>query len=154
MELRKLTPREIEVLTEEFDGTAPDWRDLTPAQRNGRRRVLDGLRGWNIKMSCIDRKGEITLRGLEALEPHYSDMAKIAAAINARRNLEDEMEEAERRAKQEREEMRLRMIEARKAKLIAGYRRILSDHHLDVAGKPDDLILSVGDAIVNFEGTV
>lgn len=151
----KLTPRQIEVLTEIFDGTEPDWRGMTPAQRNGRRRVTDDMRGWNVKNCILEAKTrEITLRGLTALEPHYADKVKIAAAIEARRRLEDEREEAERIAKQEREEATQHRIAEREAKLIAGYRRILADHHFDVDGKPDDLILSVGQSICDFEGTV
>lgn len=150
----KLTPRQIEVLTEEFDGTGPNWRDLTRAQRNGRRRVLDDMRGWNIKISCIDRGGAITLCGLLALEPHYADKPKIAAAIEARRQLEEEMEAARLREKEECEEATRRRIAARQTRLIEGYRRILSDHHFDTTGKPDDLILAVGNKIADFEGTV
>jgi hypothetical protein len=151
----KLTPRQIEVLTELFDAVEIDWRAMTPAQRTGRNRVIDDMRGWNVKNCILEAKTrEITLRGLQALEPHYPDKPKIAAAIEARRELEDEREESARIEKQQKEEADQRRIAARRAKLVAGYRRILADHHFDLTDKPDDLIFNVGTAIYDFEGTV
>lgn len=151
----KLTPRQIEVLTEKFDGTEPDWRGMTAAQRNGRRRVLEDMRAYDPKRGCIEsRSGEITLLGLMSLEPHYADRPKIAAAIEARRRLEAEREVAAEAEKRKRKEENRRRIADRNAKLIEGYRRILADHHFDVSGTPDDVILSVGNSIYEFEGRV
>jgi hypothetical protein len=151
----KLTPRQIEVLTEIFDGVEIDWRSMNSAQRNGRSRVIDGMRGWNVKNSVLEAKTrEITLRGLRMLEPHYPDKAKITAAIEARRVLEDEREEAERLEKERRKVEEQERIARRRAKLVEGYRRILEHHHFDLTGKTDDLIYSVGAAIYDFEGAV
>lgn len=151
----KLTPRQIEVLTEEFDGTSPEWRDMTPAQRNGRRRVLDDMRSYDAKRGCVEsRSGAVTLLGLQALEPHYADKPKIAAAIEARRQLEAERDEAARIDAQRKADERARHIAVRNAALVEGYRRILADCHFDLTGKPDDLILYLGARFYEFEGTV
>jgi len=151
----KLTPRQIEVLTEIFDGITPDYREMTSAQRTGRNKVIDGLTGWNIKISAIEGKTrEITAYGLRALEPHYPDKAKIALAFETRTKLEAEREAEKAREAQEREDASKRRLIARNAKLVEAYRRILTDHHFDIAGKPDDLVLSVGNRMAEFEGTV
>lgn len=146
------TPRQIEVLTEIFEGKQIDYHDMTPSQRNGRRRVLDGMSAHNPKQAFLESSTRtITLRGLRALEPHYPDKAKIAAAIEVRAKLEDEREAAEaleRRQRAEREQLRR---SERAAALVKGYRAILEDHHFDAADRPDDLILSLGNSIADLE---
>ena len=149
--MQKLTPRQIEMLTEKFDGIKRDWRALTRAQQHGRDRVLDGMRGYG-RFALIERKtNETTLHGLLALEPHYADKPKIAAAIEARRTLEAGRAEAEQAAKQLAAEASERRVAARQVKLVEGYRRILADCHFDHASKPDDLILGMGNRIAEFE---
>ena len=150
--MTKLTPRQIEVLTEIFEGREPNWREMNAAQRNGRRRVVDGMRGYSFQHSIIHAKtGEITSRGLKALEPHYPDKSRMAAAIEKRRSHEEALEAEVERLKREREEAERGRISSRNAKLIEGYRRILADHHIDVTGAPDDLVLTLGNAIADFE---
>jgi hypothetical protein len=148
----KLTPRQIEVLTEIFEGRKFDWRDMTPAQRRGRSRVIDNMRGWNVKRSILKSKSdEITAFGLRALEPHYADKERIAAAIAMREGLENEREKAEAEAKREREENMRRMAARRNEKLIKGYRGVLADFNVDVADKPDDFVLKLGNRIAEIE---
>lgn len=152
--MTKLTPRQIEVLTEEFDGSSPVWGKMTPAQRTGRVRVLDSMRSYGPHALIDARSKQITARGLAALEPHYADKPKIAAAIEARRNYEAELAETLRKEAQDLADQNARRIERRKAKLIEGYRRILADHHFDLKGMPDELILEAGNQLASFEGTV
>lgn len=151
----KLTPRQIQVLAEIFDGTEPDWRSMTRAQVVGRERVIRDMRGYNIERSALEpRARAITLCGLLALEPHYADKPKIAAAIEARREYEREQKQAAEREKAEREEASRQRIARRNAKLIEGYRRILADCHIPIDGVQDSLVLEVGNRIAEFEGMV
>lgn len=147
----KLTLRQIETLTEEFDGTRPDWR--TPgwsrAKLNARGRLVDGMTGYR-RDSMIDRKSrQITVAGLTALKPHYGDQEKIDKAIAARRTYEDEIAAAKAKEEGDRAQHAAERRDARNAKLAEGYRRILGPYLAD--SLTDVEILALGDKIAAFE---
>jgi hypothetical protein len=153
--MAKLSPRQIEVLTELFEGTKPDRHAMTPAQRTGRNRVIANMTGYDFRRHLIEsRTREITLYGLMSLEPHYPDKARIAAAIEARSQHEDAVEAERARNRLEKEQAERVRIARRNAELIQGYRRILADHYFNAADTSDNLVLSLGNAIAAFEARV
>ena len=148
----KLTPRQIEVLIEVMDGPTEGAPRRTSAQNAGRNRVLGNLCGYGQYAMIERRSRQITLYGLLTLKPHYADAARIDKAIAEREQFERERDAAAKAAHAKTAEYQNRYIAARKVKLLTGYRRILSDHGFPQDHMPDDLILSLGDAIAAFEG--